>query len=725
MYIDHTLQRALSDRIYDKRKPAALQLEQVVRKAIEQDNMELVEGVITELSRDFAYALRHPNYRNGGLIGLAGVAIALGQEGLPSYLDDIIQPILACFGDADARVRYYACESLYNVAKIAKGEILAYFNEIFDALCKLTADIEESVRNGANLVDQLLRDIVVETASTYLYVVNNEPPLVPSPVEQPEGPEGPTLQKKLDSDHRVCSFSLDRFIPLLVERIYVLNPATRMFLVQWITLLDSIPDIELIKFLPQFLEGLLLFLTDTHKDVRVFTKTCLEGLLNEIKSIAKVKHKSSSSKSEHEKSGKSGVDAGLYEVGQDTVISYAEILDILLGKMDPLHDETQLVILDWIEGILDVSPSDVLAKLSSLISVLLPALNDEQSELRKKAGKSLNEKLLGMLAYHSDVIESAAAVKALGKHLESDEKVTRLAALNWLTALYSSSKRPNIKLSSSSSYDDLLVKLLAPLGDPSDKVVSQDLELLGLILRDTDRKEFKFFVKKLVEMFESSQQLFSQRGKFICLQLCLHLSPERVFRAIAEIVGGQDNGGSVESEFKCLLIQNLNSILLTAPELHNFRNQLTQLNTEEGIDLFTKLFQSWKRNSVATLALCLLAQAYDRAYDVLEIIAAEDLTVSTLIRIDKLVQLLEGPVFAPLRMHLLQPARHHYLYKTLYGLLMVLPQSKAFTVLQTRLGSVSAFAQLPSPAFTASKRNKNEVDWQVLLRDFSLSYKRS
>lgn len=46
-------------------------------------------------------------------------------------------PVLACFTDQDARVRYYACEALYNIAKVAKGEILIYFNHIFDALCKV------------------------------------------------------------------------------------------------------------------------------------------------------------------------------------------------------------------------------------------------------------------------------------------------------------------------------------------------------------------------------------------------------------------------------------------------------------------------------------------------------------------------------------------------------------------------------------------------------------
>lgn len=46
-------------------------------------------------------------------------------------------PVLACFSDQDARVRYYACESMYNIAKVAKGEILLFFNEVFDALAKV------------------------------------------------------------------------------------------------------------------------------------------------------------------------------------------------------------------------------------------------------------------------------------------------------------------------------------------------------------------------------------------------------------------------------------------------------------------------------------------------------------------------------------------------------------------------------------------------------------
>ena len=67
----------------------------------------------------------------------------LKQE-LARYLDEIVPPVLACFTDQDARVRYYACESMYNIAKVAKGEVLPYFNDIFDALCKVSLVLIES-----------------------------------------------------------------------------------------------------------------------------------------------------------------------------------------------------------------------------------------------------------------------------------------------------------------------------------------------------------------------------------------------------------------------------------------------------------------------------------------------------------------------------------------------------------------------------------------------------
>ena len=75
--------------------------------------------------------------KNGGLIGLAGTAIALGVDIAP-HMEKFINPLLVCFTDPENRVRYFSAECLYNIAKVSKGEILVYFNDIFDDLSKVS-----------------------------------------------------------------------------------------------------------------------------------------------------------------------------------------------------------------------------------------------------------------------------------------------------------------------------------------------------------------------------------------------------------------------------------------------------------------------------------------------------------------------------------------------------------------------------------------------------------
>jgi len=52
-------------------------------------------------------------------------------------LTELALPVISCFQDPDAKVRYFACESLYNICKVVRAHILEYFNEIFDSLSKV------------------------------------------------------------------------------------------------------------------------------------------------------------------------------------------------------------------------------------------------------------------------------------------------------------------------------------------------------------------------------------------------------------------------------------------------------------------------------------------------------------------------------------------------------------------------------------------------------------
>lgn len=67
-------------------------------------------------------------------------------------------------------------------------------------------------------------------------------------------------------------------------------------------------------------------------------------------------------------------------------------------------------------------------------------------------------------------------------------------------------------------------------------------------------------------------------------------------------------------EFASLMVYNLNLILLTATELADIRKSLKNMSSNEaGQKFFVSLYRSWSHNAVGTFALCLLAQVYDHA----------------------------------------------------------------------------------------------------------------
>ena len=66
------------------------------------------------------------------------------------------------------------------------------------------------------------------------------------------------------------------------------------------------------------------------------------------------------------------------------------------------------------------------------------------------------------------------------------------------------------------------------------------------------------------------------------------------------------------------MVQNLHNNLVIAPELADMRRRLKSLDTRDGQVLFVSLYNSWCHNAVATFSLCLLAQAYEHASNLLQ-----------------------------------------------------------------------------------------------------------
>ncbi|MBA0815295.1 hypothetical protein Gohar_021056, partial [Gossypium harknessii] len=170
-------------------------------------------------------------------------------------------------------------------------------------------------------------------------------------------------------------------------------------------------------------------------------------------------------------------------------------------------------------------------------------------------------------------------------------------------------------------------------------------------------------------------------GALIIRRLCDLLDAERVYRELSSILEGE-----ADLEFACIMVQALNLILLTSSELSEIRKLLKQsLANAAGKDLFVALYASWSHSPMAIM--------YPHASAVIQSLVEEDINVKFLVQLDKLIRLLETPIFAYLRLQLLEPGRYVYLLKALYGLLMLLPQqSAAFKILQTRLKTVPSYS---------------------------------
>ena len=104
------------------------------------------------------------------------------------------------------------------------------------------------------------------------------------------------------------------------------------------------------------------------------------------------------------------------------------------------------------------------------------------------------------------------------------------------------------------------------------------------------------------------------------------------------------------------------------------------------------------------MALCLLTQNYDHASNLVQKFASIEVTAGLLKEIDELVQLIESPIFSFLRLQLLVPQEQASLVRTLYGLLMLLPQSTAFNLLKQRLSCVSVIIEVEQEGKSRKKK---------------------
>lgn len=256
----------------------------------------------------------------------------------------------------------------------------------------------------------------------------------------------------------------------------------------------------------------------------------------------------------------------------------------------------QLTALRWLDSFFEISPEDILPFVPRLLTQVLPAMSSGSDQVRKAANQ-VNTSLVQYIYSLSDDttedhqappakipsitasketlerrsstpgarpsdtasidtkkqttqdnsvaatprssivstpvppadLDYAAAVNSLTLQFLNENEATRVAALVWLIMLHRKAPRKVVAFN-----DGTFPALLKTLSDPSEAVVTKDLQLLSQISRNSEDSYFTSFMVNLLQLYSTDRHLLEVRGNLIIRQLSLNLSPERIYRTLAD-----------------------------------------------------------------------------------------------------------------------------------------------------------------------------------------------
>ena len=260
-----------------------------------------------------------------------------------------------------------------------------------------------------------------------------------------------------------------------------------------------------------------------------------------------------------------------------------------------LDEEMQLLALRWIDSFFEISPEDILPFVPRLLTQVLPAMSSGSDQVRRAADRVNTSLLESIVSLSEDALEEgrqattsklapgmsslerrssttsgkppespgyelkkqisqqeqpteqtprssiisaqppaadldyAAAVNSLTLQFQNENEATRVAALSWLIMLHQKAPRKVVAFN-----DGTFPALLKTLSDPAEAVVTKDLQLLSQISRNSEDSYFASFMINLLQLFSTDRGLLEVRGNLIIRQLCMNLSPERIYRTLAD-----------------------------------------------------------------------------------------------------------------------------------------------------------------------------------------------
>ena len=244
---------------------------------------------------------------------------------------------------------------------------------------------------------------------------------------------------------------------------------------------------------------------------------------------------------------------------------------------------------------------------------------------------------------------------------------------DWASQLYKS------KLFNDEEY---LINLIFYVPKINEIIIKRILDLInGICSNKTNENINYYIIRMIIRKFNENPEMISTYGILIIKELIKSINIEVLFEEIANDLLECD-----DIYFVMRMLNMLNKFLITEEEANTLRIRLSKFGNEEEEDAyFTKLFKLWSYNPFCTLILVLISNSFELGYFLINYLSQMKLKAEDYIELSQVVQVFESSIFNHVRIKLLNPRKYSYLIKTLYAILLLLPQGQAFNSLSSRL----------------------------------------
>lgn len=431
-------------------------------------------------------------------------------------------------------------------------------------------------------------------------------------------------------------------------------------------MLDSLPGISMLIYLDLFLERLLRMLSDSIRDVRQRADATLQHFL--ALSVSYLEFESPESIGDTSDDWFSHCVRILYECSCSDNASLA-----------------RLTALSWLSRFvaLNLTCANFFTLFPNTLDVVFRNLDDSDNLVCKTA-MTLNTSLEGIVR---DLPYSPVQMRYLNiiyYHIEEYSGPNgQIASTSWLRMLLA-----KCSYNDSLEFRKCVPALIRMLEDMEENQLFPILQIL-MEIASIDDDCFNYVFTTLLSHFKANQQLLRERCSHYVRIMSTIIPPERVIKAFAFQLS-IDHLETVDSqalEFANCFVRVLHCILLTSYEFEPIRESISD-------ELFHCLYDCWVHEPISAITLCLVARWDQLASELVSRLSHIEITVGLMTEVCALVKYFRSPVFLDLRLRLLDPHKHLYLLKTLYGLMMVLPQNPSFHSLQKLLSHGESIVRL-------------------------------